>query len=294
MYQNYLENSIIHKAKGTCDFETAKIKRLLRTFYGMGLYQTSEIDQNALNRLILGLKRECGNKTINKMLLITKQAYKFNGIEFEYLQNFKKLREEKRSFAVIPESDLKAIMNQTFNLDSEIGNNLLYQTIICLMLETGIRSNEIINIEMKNIDVSKKRILLTQTKTKTDRVIFYTSMSGQFVERMIEANPKKDYLLFNFLKNRKAEYRDIKYLIDKLKKELGIQKLHPHMFRHTFATLGYNRGMDLNTLRVIMGHENIATTLIYARLSEEKLRQAYDKGFLPIAREFEQGNSAIE
>lgn len=294
MYQNYLENSIIHKAKGTCDFETAKIKRLLRTFNDMGLYQTSEIDKNALNRLILGLKQDCGNKTINKMLLITRQAYKFNNIEFEYLQSFKKLKEEKRSFAVIPESDLKLIMNQVFNYDSEVGNNLLYQTIICLMLETGIRSNEIINIEIKNIDSHKKRILLTETKTKTDRVIFYTSMSARFVDKMMQAGPKRNYLLYNFLKKRESAYKDIKYLIDKLKKELGITNLHPHMFRHTFATLGYNRGMDLNTLRVILGHENIATTLIYARLSEEKLRQAYDNGFLPIAREFEKGNNTFE
>lgn len=285
MYQRFYENSLIHKARGTCDYERAKINRLLRTFKELGLYRTSELDKNSLNRLILTFKDECSNKTANKMILITKQAFKFNDIDFKYLQEFKKLREEKRRFQIIETQGLKKIMNYIATSDITIANNLLYHSFIVLMLETGVRASELVNIEIKNINIQERYILLTTTKTKRDRLVFFTSLSERYIKMLINKKPQREKLLYNFLKKRDAKTQDIKYLIDKLKKELDIEKLHPHMFRHTFATLSYNNGMDIFVLKELLGHENLATTQIYTHLSQNKLKQAYCDTFRNIKAE---------
>lgn len=287
MYQRFYENSIIHKSKGTCDYERAKINRLLKTFNQLGVTSTSQIDQNVLNRLILALKVKCSNKTVNKMILITKQAYNFNQVDFEYLQNFKKLREEKRRFQIIETSELKKIMNYLATSDISIANNLLYHSMIILMLETGVRASELINIKIKNINMQERFILLTETKTKRDRLVFFTSLSEHYIKMLIDKKPNRDNLLYNFLKHRVAKTQDIKYLIDKLKKELDIKKLHPHMFRHTFATLSYNNGMDIFVLKELLGHENLATTQIYTHLSQNKLKKAYSDTFRNIKAELD-------
>ncbi len=287
MFQQYYENSLIHKAAGTCDYERSKIKRILKLLNELGLHDTLEIDKNGLNRIISALKLKCGNKTINKLLLLFKQAYRFNEIEFEYLESFKKLKEGKRRFDIIEQNELKVIMNYVATLDSSIGNNLLYQTMIMLMLETGIRSNELMNIEIKNIDVDRHAILLTTTKTKKERLIFFTSLSEFFIVRMLQHGPARKELLYNSLKNRVVLARDLKYLIDKLKKELGISMLHAHMFRHTFATLSYNNGMDIFILQQLLGHENIATTQIYTHITQNRLQAAYARTFGSVKKELD-------
>ncbi|OHE27435.1 MAG: hypothetical protein A2084_01640 [Tenericutes bacterium GWC2_39_45] len=279
MFQRYYENSLIHKAAGTCDYERSKMNRILKLLNELSLYDSGQIDKNVLNRIISALKLKCSNKTINKLVLILKQSFRFNEIDFEYLQQFSKLREGKRRFNIIEHDELKAIMNHVVKLDSSIGNNLLYQVMVMLMLETGIRANELINIEIKNIDIERHCILLTTTKTKKERFIFFTSLSEYFITLMLNHGPVRKQLLFNSLKCREALACDLKYLIDKLKKELDISMLHAHMFRHTFATLSYNNGMDIFILKELLGHENIATTQIYTHITQNKLQAAYSKTF---------------
>lgn len=279
MFQRFYENSLIHKAAGTCDYERAKINRILRLMNELCLSHTEQIDKSVLNRVISTLKSKISNKTINKIVLIFKQAYRFNEIEFDYLQTFSKLKEGKRHFNIIEERELAKIMNFVITSDSSIGNNILYQSAITLMLETGVRANELLHIEIRNINFHDRSILLTTTKTKKDRYVFFTELSESYIKLMIKTGPKRNELLYNTLKCRIALARDIKYMIDKLKKELGITLLHPHMFRHTFATLAHYHNMDLMVLKELLGHENLTTTQIYTHISKEGLKSAYSRAF---------------
>jgi site-specific recombinase XerD len=213
-------------------------------------------------------------------MLILKKAYKFNDIDFDYLMIFKKLKETKKHFNIIEHDQLKKIVNHVFKLESNLDNNLIYQTMIFLMLETGVRTNELINIEIKNINLVQRSKLLTTMKTKKDSFVFYTNLSERFIKLMVKTKPmNRKFLLFNSLKQRDTVKRDLWYLMNKLKKELHIDILHAHMFRHTFATLAYENGMDVFVLKELLGHENIETTLIYTHVSNRLIKQSYDNTF---------------
>jgi site-specific recombinase XerD len=279
---NYLQNSLIHKAAGTCDYERAKINRLLKLLNQLSLYETSQIDKNALNSIIQALKSTCENKTINKIILLMKLAYRFNEISFDYLETFPKLKEGKRHFDIIEHLELKKIMNFIAHADESIGNTILYKAIISLMIETGVRANELLNIKVSNINFNDKCILLTTTKSSKNRYVFFTALSESFITKMMQLGPRREILLYNILKKRIALARDVKYMVDKLKKELDITLLHPHMFRHTFATLAHEHGMDLLTLKELLGHENLSTTQIYTHISKDKLRSSYAATFKKI------------
>ncbi len=280
LFENYFNHSLLHKAKGTCDYERSKIRRLSNILEEMGVYDTDHFDMNELNKFILKLKTDISNKTINKYVLILKNAYKFNNVDFDYLKSFKKLKETKRHFDIIEHDQLKNIVNHVYKLESSLDNNLMYQTMIFLMLETGVRANELINIEIKNINLAQRSILLTTTKTKKDRFVFYTSLSEKYINLILNVSPlDRKYLLYNSLKQRESIKRDLWYLMYKLKHELNIDLLHAHMFRHTFATMAYENGMNVFILKEILGHTNIETTLIYTHISDRMIKKTYDETF---------------
>lgn len=72
--------------------------------------------------------------------------------------------------------------------------------------------------------------------------------------------------------------RAIQEEIDKIAQAAKIQKkLHPHVMRHTFASLSMDAGIELADLQHLLGHSNPATTLIYSSVSEERKQQAFKK-----------------
>jgi integrase/recombinase XerD len=77
---------------------------------------------------------------------------------------------------------------------------------------------------------------------------------------------------------RRVSNRAIQRAIKVIAARTGIQKsIHPHTFRHTFATLTLNNGADLSSVQALLGHSDPATTQVYAQVSESKKREAYRK-----------------
>lgn len=69
----------------------------------------------------------------------------------------------------------------------------------------------------------------------------------------------------------------IECIIRKLGNRCGIQNLHPHLFRHTVATDCLNRGMDVTQLQRMLGHSNVNTTMIYAKICDESVKNNHHK-----------------
>ena len=136
-----------------------------------------------------------------------------------------------------------------------------------MLYETGVRLRELVNIETKNIDFNNKTILLTETKTKHIRYVFYTKFSEQF---LLKEDLTKDRL-FN-----QCEHGIYKIFV-RANKKLGFDKFHPHMLRHTCATNLLKNGADLETVRQILGHTDIKQTQQYLHLDTNYIKSVYDK-----------------
>lgn len=276
---DYLKNSLICKTKAYYSFELSHLKTLSKYFLDYNINYLDEINLDFIHNFILDCrKKENTNKTINKRIMLIKNLLKFYKINNEEVLTFKKLPEQNKRFNMFKMNDLKTILNYFYNLNT--GNNkadFTDKTIIFLFLDTGIRVNELLNIDPKNIDFVKNKVLLETTKSGISREVPFTKFTANYLRRIVKLNRNKNCLFWNYRSNKQVNYWYIKNFFDNAKKELNLDKFHPHMFRHTTATLLVEKDCPLEIIQQILGHASIKTTEIYLHLSIKRTLLSYNK-----------------
>ena len=110
--------------------------------------------------------------------------------------------------------------------------------------------------------------MLEKTKTSSERCILFTEETKQkYLIPYLKTN-NKEYL-FNIKKSA------IRSLFERTKKQLHFTKMHPHMLRHTYATILINNNCDLEFIRLTLGHSNLLTTQRYLHYNLDKMCSTY-------------------
>lgn len=274
-FEDYLIDIKISFSNGTYKFYESHLMHFGRFLFENNITSPGNISKEITIEYLSMLRNTVTNSTINKRVGIIKRCLLFYGINQHYIHSIKKFKEKKRHFEMIPDEDLKRIIGYIGRLDSDKGNNLMYQCIIFLLINTGIRFTELAKIEKRNVRVKELEILLTKTKTNKDRVVYFRPIIANTIEKMLLEKSDHKFLIHNRLKNRPLNYNDINYLFRKLKEKLQLKKLHPHMFRHTFATKLLQTGVDIKTAMDLMGHDNMSTTQRYQHSDKEHAKKTY-------------------
>jgi len=150
--------------------------------------------------------------------------------------------------------------------------------IIQLFYYTGIRLSELISLKVTSADFYRQQIKVLGKRNK-ERIIPITSELTSLLKQHIEENQMKkgtDAYLFSTKTGKKLYPR---YVYDLVKRNLNLvstlQKKSPHVLRHTFATHLLNAGADLNAIKELLGHANLAATQVYTHNSIERLKSVY-------------------
>ena len=147
--------------------------------------------------------------------------------------------------------------------------------IFDLMLYSGLRVNEALNIEVKDIYIQDRKILIRQGKGNKDRYVLYPANIQFKVIAMI--NSCKDYLFRNPSMNKPYSNRTVQLWAKEIAKKSGIEKdVHPHLFRHHFATMMKKKGMPDEHVSTLMGHSSMQSTKTYTHLTPESFQGEYD------------------
>lgn len=144
---------------------------------------------------------------------------------------------------------------------------------------TGCRLSEIVNMDKNDINIQNMSVKVIGKGDK-ERIVYLSFKALHHLKRYL--NSRTDDCEALFVTERKPHHRmgnrAIQREIDKIEKASQIKKpLHPHIMRHTFATLSMDAGIELADLQHLMGHSNPGTTLIYSQVSEERKQQAFKK-----------------
>lgn len=174
------------------------------------------------------------------------------------------------------EEEMEALF-ETVAKDTKKG--LRDRVILELLYATGIRVSELVNIQLKDIDMSLPGVKVLGKGNK-ERFVPFGEFCRQSIEQYLrEFKPiqhtKHSFLLVN-MNGAPITERGVRYVLnDVVKRTAGVTEIHPHKLRHTFATHLLNQGADLRTVQSLLGHVNLSTTGRYTHVSNQQLRKAY-------------------
>lgn len=175
------------------------------------------------------------------------------------------------------------------SMDKENINYKRDYCILTLFLNCGLRLSELVSIRISKI---KEDTLTVIGKGNKERVVYLNhaciSSLNDYMTIRSKINTEdqdKDYLFLS-THRRPINKRSVEVLVKKHVQHAGLidEKYSPHKLRHTAATLMYKHGkVDIRSLQMILGHENISTTQIYTHVDNESLREAINAN--PLAEE---------
>lgn len=274
--ENYLINSHATKSIKTYLWEE-KTFRSFKFFCNKHNVQEMEhLDKHVLLDYIgFEKERHLMNSTLNKKIKLIKRLFVYNSIKSD-ITNVKTLREKKHTVDRLSDDELKILFQYLNNLDLEIGNNYIYKTLYYFLFDTGVRIDESLHIKKENINFEKKIILLDITKFSKERIIDFSTRLEPMLKKCFELS-KGIYLFWNIMKNRKLDYdSDVQYFYHKIKKETKCAKLTAHRLRHTFASISAQNGMNILSLKEILGHDNLRTTQKYLHANRKKTKSDFE------------------
>lgn len=172
-------------------------------------------------------------------------------------------------------------------IDMNTFTGLRDRAIIELLFSSGLRVSELVNLDRDHINL-KRREFMVRGKGQKDRPVYISESASLHIQNYLKTRADSLPPLFiNYSKNnlttnsgdyRRLGARSIQRIINKYTRLAGITKhCSPHTMRHSFATDLLMNGADIRSVQVMLGHSNISTTQIYTHVTDEHLREIFDK-----------------
>lgn len=152
------------------------------------------------------------------------------------------------------------------------------KAILEFFLSTGCRLSEVLNVKIKEVDFTNKTLLVIGKGNKERRIYFTERCKRALLNYLKDRKDICEYLFVTDRKpHRKISPRGMQVIINKVQEKAGLDiHIHPHIFRHTFATQALRSGMKPEVIQAILGHEDVGITLkVYAKLAQVDVEHSY-------------------
>jgi integrase/recombinase XerD len=152
-------------------------------------------------------------------------------------------------------------------------NKLRALCIVRLMLKAGLRSAELVSLRWQDLDWSSGK-LRVNGKGQRDRLVWLSGKDRALLLEYRGSSSSSSNLIFQTGRGKPIDTRFLRAMMERLGHQVGIERLHPHLLRHTFATDLYKKTKDILLVQRALGHVNLATTEIYTHIYDPQLEAA--------------------
>lgn len=248
------------------------------------LYDINKVGHQIIRSWVVSLM-ESGNtaRTVNRKITTLKSYFRFLIKEEEIVENPMNRVIAPKTSHRLPVFIEQESMNILFDeIDFGDGYPAARDRMIMeLFYATGMRLSELVNLKDADIDLYKNVLKVTGKRNKQRLIPFSDNLVGLlngYLEVKRKTFPVNEEYTHLFLTNKgemlypRLVYRIVHHYLNLV---TTISKRSPHVIRHTFATHMLNNGADLNAIKEILGHANLAATQIYTHNTIEKLKSIY-------------------
>ena len=150
--------------------------------------------------------------------------------------------------------------------------------IIDMLASTGMRIGEMVLLNKADINFNERECIVFGKGDK-ERVVYFDARAKIHLQNYINSRTDDNPALFVTLRlpHERIKIGGIENRLREMGKVLEIEKVHPHKFRRTLATMAIDKGMPIEQLQQLLGHKRIDTTLQYAMVKQSNVKQAHRK-----------------
>ena len=202
----------------------------------------------------------------------------------QYIKAPKKPRKLPKTLDV---DQIKSLLEAGANSTIEIRDLAMFE----LFYSSGIRLSELAQLNLTDIDLTDKSLMVRSGKGGKSRMLPIGSKAvaaiNTWLEHRIKSITSTETALFISTRGTRLGQRSIELRLKQWCKKKGIaENIHPHMLRHSFATHLLESSQDLRAVQELLGHSNISTTQIYTHLDFQHLADVYDSAHPRAKRKF--------
>jgi len=219
--------------------------------------------------------------SVNRKIATLRTFYGFlkrkNHITQDPTKILSALKKRKKLPAFVEEKSMEMLFQEDTFTDNFEG--IRDRTILELLYGSGIRLSELVNLDVNDLNLPARTIRVFGKRAKERIVPVSTTLVDLLQKYLSLRAPEEDTNRLILTNSGKAVYpvfvqRAVsKYLSD----VTTLSQKSPHVLRHTYATHLLNRGADLNAIKELLGHANLAATQIYTHNSIEKLKKSHQQ-----------------
>lgn len=150
--------------------------------------------------------------------------------------------------------------------------------IVDMLASTGMRIGEMVLLNKADINFNERECVVFGKGDK-ERVVYFDARTKIHLQNYINSRTDDDPALFVTLRepHTRITIGGIESRLREFGNTLKIEKVHPHKFRRTLATMAIDKGMPIEQLQQLLGHKRIDTTLQYAMVKQSNVKQAHRK-----------------
>lgn len=258
-----------------------------------GKIPLKSISRTSIRKFLRHLgKRNMDSRTIARHVSSLKSFFKFAIIQKDISENPMKHIEKPKSPKLVPyyvtEDQIELLLEQP---DPRTLFGFRDRCIIEVLYSTGIRVNELVNLNIEDFD-EKKRLLLIRGKGERQRLLPISRTACKWLTDYV-THPERYVRGYNrnaqvdekaiFLNKfgKRLSTRSVARNFERYTEAIGLKgKVTPHTIRHTIATHWLENGMDIKTIKVLLGHDSFSMTTIYTQVSTKLKRDCHKKAAL--------------
>lgn len=197
------------------------------------------------------------------------------------MSGVKLLTQKRKVVETFSDDQLRALLRQP---DQSTFTGFRDYTAMLLLLETGVRVKELVNIRLPDIIWQDNRIKIAEPKGVRERLVPIQAKMKKQLRKYVAVRGELDHdFLFVTIDNTPLTTRQIQARITKYGRQAGIKNVRcsPHTFRHTFARLSVRNGADAFTLRDVLGHTSLEMAQRYVNMFGTEVYEKHRK-FSPV------------